>query len=257
MQSASSRRLRAPTKAPIGAVVGIMHASTHLIRCAALARLTADVAKPVDAADLKSAFRKELRVRIPPSAPTQTNCAARPAEWLRPRRPSRKLSPRGWIMSRRLIMLIMSSGAWIALAASALAQQAPAGVPGPDAIAARKASLDMSSITFRSMGEAIKAGHDAQSLSYPAAALAKWAKALPGMFPTGTGEDQTSEHTQARAQIWQDHAGFERAAAKYADATTQLAALAGANDTQGFTRQLVVVDQACHSCHSRYKDGPQ
>jgi cytochrome c556 len=158
------------------------------------------------------------------------------------------------MMLRRLIV---SSGAGIAVATSGFAQQAPSGIPGPAAIAARKAGLDMSSITFRSMGEAVKAGHDPKSLSYTAAALAKWAKALPGMFPLGTGQEQTSERTQARAQIWQDRAGFERAAAKYADATTQLSALAGASDTQGFTRQLVVVDQACHSCHSRYKDGPQ
>ncbi len=36
----------------------------------------ADVAKLVDAADLKSAFRKEVWVRVPPSAPQEvTNCS--------------------------------------------------------------------------------------------------------------------------------------------------------------------------------------
>src|SRR5215470_7820794 len=85
-------------------------------------------------------------------------------------------------MSKCLIVL---SGAWIGLAAVGLSQEVT-GVSRPDAIAARQASLDMSSITFRSMGNAMKAGGEAKSQGYPAAALAKWAKALPRMFPPRT-----------------------------------------------------------------------
>ena len=54
--------------------------------------------------------------------------------------------------------LIVLSGALISLAAPGLPQEDTSGVSGPDAIAARQASLDMSSITFRSMGFAMKAG---------------------------------------------------------------------------------------------------
>jgi cytochrome c556 len=133
-------------------------------------------------------------------------------------------------------------------------QEGP-GVSAPDAIAARQASLDMSSITYRAMGDAMKAGREAKSQSYPAAALAKWAKALPRMFPTGTGKGETTTNSQALAAIWRDRAGFDRAAANYADATVRLAALAAANDTTGFTRQLEEVDKACRSCHASYKDG--
>jgi cytochrome c556 len=128
---------------------------------------------------------------------------------------------------------------------------------GPDAIAARQASLDMSSITFRSMSDAMKAGQEAKSQGYPAAALAKWAKALPRMFPLGTGKGETSANTQALTAIWRDRSGFDRAAANYAAATAQLAALAAANDTAGFTRQLEEVNQACSFCHTRYKEGDQ
>jgi cytochrome c556 len=156
-------------------------------------------------------------------------------------------------MLKRLIILC---GAWIGLAAVGLPQEAPS-VSGPDAIAARQASLDMSSITFRSMGDAIKAGREAKSQGYPAASLAKWAKALPRLFPPGTGKGETSADTQARTAIWRDRAGFDRAAAKYADATAQLAALAAANDTPGFTKQLEEVNQACAVCHARYKEGDQ
>jgi hypothetical protein len=96
-------------------------------------------------------------------------------------------------MLKRLIVLC---GAWIGVTAVGLPQEG-SGVSGPDAIAARQASLDMSSITFRSMRDALKAGGEAKSQGYPAAALAKWAKALPRMFPPGTGKGETSVRTQA------------------------------------------------------------
>jgi len=153
--------------------------------------------------------------------------------------------------------VIALSGVFFVFVATGLPQQDPAGASGADAIAARQASLDMSSITFRSMGDAMKAGREARSEGYPAAALAKWAKALPRMFPAGTGQGETSAETQARPEIWRDRAGFEKAAANYADQTARLAALAAANDTAGFTKQLEVVNQACAICHGRYKAGDQ
>ena len=148
-------------------------------------------------------------------------------------------------------------GALIGLAAAGLPQENTLGVSGPDAIAARQASLDMSSITFRSMGDAMKAGREAKSQGYPAAALAKWAKALPRMFPAGTGVGETSASTQALPIIWRDRANFDRAAAFYATTTARLAELAAANDTAGFTKQLEEVNQACAACHARYKAGDQ
>jgi len=156
-------------------------------------------------------------------------------------------------MLRRLIVLC---GAWISVTAVGLSQEGSV-VSGPDTIIARQASLDMSSITFRSMVDAMKAGHDAKSQGYPAAALAKWAKALPRMFPPGTAKGETSVSTQALFLIWRDRADFDRAAANYVDATARLTALAAANDTPGFSRQLEEVDQACGSCHARYKEGAQ
>ncbi len=152
---------------------------------------------------------------------------------------------------------IVLCSAWFIFVAAGWSQEAPAGVSGLDAIAARQASLDMSSITFRSMGDAMQAGREAKSQGYSAASLAKWAKALPRMFPAGTGQGETSADTQARPDIWRDRAGFERAAANYADQTGRLAALAAANDTAGFTKQLDVVNQACAICHGRYKAGAQ
>src|SRR5580704_10201892 len=53
--------------------------------------------------------------------------------------------------------LTVLSGALIALVAAGLSQENTSGVSGLDAIAARQASLDMSSITFHSMSDAMKA----------------------------------------------------------------------------------------------------
>jgi cytochrome c556 len=157
-------------------------------------------------------------------------------------------------MLKRLIVL---SGVLIGMTAPGLPQEDTHGVSGLDAIAARQASLDMSAITFRSMGDAMKAGHEAKSQGYPAMVLAKWAKALPRMFPPGTGQGETSAMSQALVLIWRDRANFDAAAANYAAATARLAALAAANDTAGFTKQLDEVNQACGLCHARFKAGDQ
>jgi cytochrome c556 len=159
-------------------------------------------------------------------------------------------------MLKRLVLL---SAALIGLAAVGLSQQGSPGVSGSDAVAARQARLDMSSITLRSMGQAIKAGEEPKSSAYAASALAKWAKALPRMLPAGTGKGETSAFSQALPAIWQDRAGFEQAAADadYADATRQLAGMAQANDTAGLKKQLEEVNQACAACHARYKYGDQ
>lgn len=153
--------------------------------------------------------------------------------------------------------VILLSAALIGLAAGGFSQEGVPGVSGLDAIAARQASLDMSAITFRSMADAMKAGREAKSQGYPALVLAKWAKALPRMFPAGTGQGETSAFSQALPLIWRDRANFDRAAANYAATTTQLAALAAANDTEGFTKQLDEVNQACGLCHARFKAGDQ
>ena len=153
--------------------------------------------------------------------------------------------------------LIVLTALLMGIAAAGRSQEKTIGVEKVDLIAARQASLDMSSITFRSMGDAMKAGQEARSQAYSAASLAKWAKALPYMFPSGTGVEETSAKTQALPMIWQDRAGFDQAATHYAETTARLATLAEANDTAGFTKQLDEVNQACGACHVRFKAGPQ
>src|SRR5260370_42572749 len=105
--------------------------------------------------------------------------------------------------------------------------------------------MDLCVIAVRSIDGAMKAGGEAKSQGFAAAVLAKWAKALPGMFPPGTGKGETSANTQTLAAIWKDRTGFDQAAANYVAATPRLASLAGTNDTAGFTKPPREGDQAC------------
>ena len=152
--------------------------------------------------------------------------------------------------------VIVFSGALLAVCTVGSPQEKTAGFSGPEAIAARQAGMDMSLLTIRSIEKAMKAGAEAKNQGFPAAVLAKWAKALPPLFPAGTGKGESSLETQALPPLSRDHAGFERAAAYFAGATARLAELATANDTSGFTKQLDVVNRACNACHATYKEAP-
>jgi cytochrome c556 len=122
-------------------------------------------------------------------------------------------------------------------------------------IAARQASLAMSAVTFSAMKHATDGGAEAKTQGFAANALARWAKVLPTMFPAGTGQDNAmSAKTRALPSVWSDKAGFDKAAADYADATAKLLDLAKANDTAGFKTQLTVVDATCDACHATYRE---
>jgi cytochrome c556 len=148
---------------------------------------------------------------------------------------------------------IVLTGALLALGSAGLPQENTAGMSSKDVIAARQASMDMSLLTIRSIEGAMKSGGEARSQGFPAAVLAKWAKALPPLFPAGTATGETSVETQAMPAMSKDRAGFERAAAYYVTVTARLAELAAANDAAGFTKQVAAVNEACNACHTVYK----
>jgi cytochrome c556 len=136
-----------------------------------------------------------------------------------------------------------------------LAAAAPADPTAEQIIAARQASLDMSSITLAEMKEAAKGGKDPKTQVYYAAALAKWAGALPTLFPAGTGAE-AGVPTRAKPEIWTDRAGFDQRAAEYRTAVERLRDLARAGDADGFKAQVQTVDMACDACHDTYKVQP-
>jgi cytochrome c556 len=139
--------------------------------------------------------------------------------------------------------------------ATAQAQPGPAEHMSGKIIAARQASLAMSVVTFGAMAHATDGGAEAKTQGFAANALARWARVLPTMFPAGTGADNADgAKTRALPAIWSDRAGFDKAAADYAEATSKLLDLAKAGDTPGFKAQLKVVDGTCDACHERYRE---
>jgi cytochrome c556 len=139
-----------------------------------------------------------------------------------------------------------------ALIVPAFAQTAASLTP-QQTIAARQAAFDLSATAFVSMLHDTKDGGDAKKEANSAEGLARWAKILPALFPAGTGAGQAGVDTKARAEIWSDRAGFEKAAANYVAQTQKLSELANAGDTPGFTAQLGDVKKACGACHDNYK----
>jgi cytochrome c556 len=145
-----------------------------------------------------------------------------------------------------------SLGLAAAVSSLALAAAAPPSPSPREVIAARQASLDMSVMTFAELKDAARDGRSMASQVYPATSLAKWARALPTMFPPGAGPE-AGVPTRAKPDIWTDRAGFERRGADYAAAAERLRDLAAAGDAAGFKAQIAVVSAACDACHAVYK----
>src|SRR5689334_9504640 len=82
------------------------------------------------------------------------------------------------------------------------------------------------SIAAGGLRSAAEAGTDPTRAAYSASGLARWARVLPTLFPTGTGEGETKAFTQARPVIWSDRATFEAAAARYATAADKVVQVA-------------------------------
>jgi len=143
----------------------------------------------------------------------------------------------------------------VCAAGFAAAQNAPppAALSADQYVQARQASYDLSAAAMAEMRQAVKTGLPVKKQAYPAAALGRWARILPALFPAGTGPGSTTVTTHAKPEIWSQRAGFEKAAADYAAAADKLRDLAQADDAAGFAAQLEVVDKACDTCHDTYK----
>jgi cytochrome c556 len=126
---------------------------------------------------------------------------------------------------------------------------APAPTPAPDVVAGRQAAFSLSNVVFGGMRPVVEAGGDVKSLTRGARVLARWARAMPGLFPEGSNLGRTT----ASPAVWSDRPGFEAAAARYAEAATRLAELADANDKAGFAAQYKVVGDTCGACHKAYR----
>jgi cytochrome c556 len=130
------------------------------------------------------------------------------------------------------------------------ATAAPAAGPGSQQIvAARQAAFGLTASTFGALRGAVEGGGDLKPVAGGARNIARWADAIPGMFPEGT-QLPTSK---AKAEIWQNRAGFEARAAALATAARALADAAESGDRAALGSRLGAVGQACGACHQAYR----
>jgi cytochrome c556 len=138
------------------------------------------------------------------------------------------------------------------LAGAAGAQQSR--TAAADTIKGRQAAMMLSGVAMGAIKGSIDAGQPPASQRFAARSLSRWAHAVPGMFPSGTGPD-AGVPTNAKPEIWSDRAGFEARAADYAAAADRLAELAAGEDAAAFGAQWTAVRQTCQACHDAYKGG--
>jgi cytochrome c556 len=139
-----------------------------------------------------------------------------------------------------------------ALGGTALAGK-PASGPSPqDLVATRQAAMTMS-VTALSAVRAQSEKDSVKGAGFAAGGLAKWAKALPAMFPTGT---RGVPGTEALPAIWTNRADFEAKAAAFAAAAQGMADAAKADDKAALTAAVAATAGACKACHDTYRAPP-
>ncbi len=77
-------------------------------------------------------------------------------------------------------------------------------------------------------------------------------KAVTAAFPKGT--DNGSQKTRALPKIWDDWAGFEKAAQALDTASANLVTVAAGGDRQQIAAAFGEVGKACGGCHKPYRE---
>lgn len=116
----------------------------------------------------------------------------------------------------------------------------------------RQAGMMLSGVAMGAIKASIDAQQAPSTQRFNSRALARWAHAVPAMFPAGSGAE-AGVPTHAKPEIWSDRAGFEARAADYAAAADRLAELAAGEDVAAFAAQWTVVRASCQACHTPYK----
>ena len=146
---------------------------------------------------------------------------------------------RGWVLAA----LMLAGGA-------ALAQEPS---PGGKAVLARQAHYKELGKAFGALGaELRKEAPDKAALASGAMAANSLAQQLPTWFPKGSGPE-AGVKTAAKADIWNDAAGFDAAAAKLQAEMVKLADAAQAGDLDVIKTQFRATAAACNACHEKYR----
>ncbi len=150
-----------------------------------------------------------------------------------------------WIGGAALLV-----AAWTAQAAPP--RLAPTTTP-QELVAARQSAMAMSAVVLGAMKAASERGDAARTQAFAARGLAKWAAALPTMFPDST-RHLTGNRT--KPETWRTKPDFAAKAAAFSVAAASLSAAAQADDKTAFAAALATTAGTCKACHDVYQVPP-
>ena len=154
-------------------------------------------------------------------------------------------------MSRAVPLVVaLALAGCVAVDSDEVAAPAPPAPTPQQIVAARQAAFHLSGAAMGNMKAAIDQGRDVSSQAYAARGVARWARALPTMFPDST---RNVTPTRARPEIFANRADFEAKAGAYAEAATRLAEIAQGGDREAFAAQFRATAATCAACHQLYQ----
>ncbi|HEX3363952.1 cytochrome c [Phenylobacterium sp.] len=158
-------------------------------------------------------------------------------------------------MARRPLIAALAAlglAAGAALAAEPPAPGAPS-TPAGQALMARQAHFRDQAAGFKAINDELKKdAPDKAVILANATKIKGTAAALPTWFPKGSGPE-TGLKTAAKADIWTDAEGFDKAATQLQTETVKLEQAAMGGDLDAIKAQDRAVGAACGACHSKYR----
>jgi cytochrome c556 len=121
---------------------------------------------------------------------------------------------------------------------------------GLNVIEVRQAGQDLFSADFAGIRAVVAAKGDVKTLAAPAAAMARWMRSYPSLFPAGSDK---GNNTKALPTVWSDPAGFQKYASQLAEAADKMAQDAKAGDADGVAAQIKAMGEVCVACHKTYR----
>ncbi len=143
-----------------------------------------------------------------------------------------------------------------AVCGAALAHDPPGEKPATPAGRVALARHD----NFQRLGEAFEAINSELRKARPdRAAIARHAEVvhtlsdqMPTWFPKGAGQEAWA-HSESKAEIWSDAAGFSAATAAAGASAAKLRQAATEGDLAATRAEARETDAACKACHARYR----
>lgn len=147
--------------------------------------------------------------------------------------------------------LVLGAAALAAIAGVAYAQRPAANAAAT--IQARQGNYKQMAGALKGIGDQIRSGSpNVAEIRSRAALIADRSVQVLRWFPRGTGPE-AGVRTRAKAEIWSDHAGFQRAGGAFVVAARTLNRAAQSGDIAQVRAALPAVQRACGACHDSFR----